>query len=63
MIILPNHDWLILLKQCCNLGWHVVYPVVVDTINVLKTLAQGMKPSWCDSNIENLFTSKSLLLN
>ena len=31
MITLLNHDWLILLKQRCNLGGHLVYPVVLDT--------------------------------
>ena len=31
-VILVNHDSLILLKQRCNLGQHLVYPVVLDTI-------------------------------
>ena len=32
VITLVNHDWWILLKQRCNLGWHLAYPVVLDTI-------------------------------
>ena len=26
-----THYWLILLKQCCDLGWYLVYPIVLDT--------------------------------
>ena len=32
MITLVNHDWLIFLKQRCNLGQSLVYPFVLDSI-------------------------------
>ena len=32
MITLVNYDWLIFLKQRCNLGQSLVYPVVLDTM-------------------------------
>ena len=28
MITVVNHDWLILLKQCCEKDRHLIYPVV-----------------------------------
>ena len=32
VITLVNHDWLIFLKQRCNLDQSLVYPVVLDTV-------------------------------
>ena len=40
MITLVNHDWLILLEQHCTLGWHLVYPVVLDTMVFQRSLPQ-----------------------